>query len=108
MAQYTFACPECGKYECVEAPVATGPRAPVCHGPMKRNYRADGIRSNLRDLKREREGFTKELFLPTAEDYKSPGDPDGTKGLRQWDEDHSPKGHAGLTRPGGRELKASF
>jgi hypothetical protein len=75
---------------------------------MKRNYKAEGMTANMRELRREREGINAALVLPTAADYKGPTDPDGTKGLRQWNEDHSPKGHSGRTRPGGREMKVSY
>ncbi len=36
-----------------------------------------------------------ELFLPSNEEFAGPGDPDGTKGLRQWHETHQPKEGAG-------------
>jgi hypothetical protein len=76
---------------------------------MSRFYRADKLHASLVELKKARNGFADaSLFLPTTEDYKSPVDPDGTKGLRQWNEDHSPKGHSGRTRPGGRDMKVSF
>lgn len=47
------------------------------------------------------------LFLPTTEDFKSPEDPDGTKGLRKWREEHAPKNPRAF-HPEERLLRRSF
>jgi hypothetical protein len=62
---------------------------------MKRNYRAESVGVNVQQLKNERElggreGY-KRLFLPSNDEFKGPGDPDGTKGMRKWREEHQPK-----------------
>jgi len=31
------------------------------------------------------------MFLPTAKEMAGPGDPDGSKGLRTWADEHDPK-----------------
>lgn len=36
-----------------------------------------------------------ELFLPNNDEFISPSDPDGTKGMRNWHETHRPKEGAG-------------
>jgi hypothetical protein len=56
---------------------------------------------NVTALKRERErggpSAVRDLFLPTAKELAGPDDPDGSKGIREWNETHDPK--PGNTRP---------
>lgn len=71
-------------------------------GPVVRDYRAEAVGlSGIVELRRVREvggsSAVRDLFLPTAEEYKSPEDPDGSKGIRQWNDEHDPK--AGNKRP---------
>ncbi len=76
---------------------------------MQRDYRADAPQFDLADLRKQTQVIHDPSFvLPDADYYKSPTDPDGTKGLRQWNREHEPKGHSGRNRPGGREMKTSF
>lgn len=66
--------------------------------PMRRDYRAEGVGTAIANLKREREwdragdgtGGAASI-LPTHDDFKGPGDPDGKKGLRAWREEHEPR-----------------
>ncbi len=71
---------------------------------VTRNYQAENVTPNVAALQREREGrdteWFKQNFLPTADDYKSPDDPDGSKGLRQWNDEHAPRdGNKNPARP---------
>ena len=110
MATYSWRCQESDCREITHGSITVGPVAPICHDqPMLRDYRADRLQLSIHDLHQSnRVGHNAAHFLPDAEYYKSPTDPDGTKGLRKWNEEHIPKGHSGRTRPGGRELKQVF
>jgi hypothetical protein len=59
---------------------------------MKRDYRAEAAGVQTLQLKREREtggsSAVRDLFLPTAKDYAGPSDPDGSKGIREWNDTH--------------------
>jgi hypothetical protein len=61
---------------------------------MQRDYRAESSSPLVANLKREREAggrsAVRDMFLPTAKDYESPSDPDGSKGIRKWAEEHAP------------------
>ena len=63
-------------------------------GHVIRDYLAEnvGIGEGVRESRREHtnSGY-RDLFLPTADDYKSPDDPDGQKGLREWADTHGPR-----------------
>lgn len=66
-----------------------------------RDYRSEAVGfTGLAEMKRQRElGLDgdsgrkqmRDLFLPTADDYRSPEDPTGQKGLREWNERHGPR-----------------
>jgi hypothetical protein len=103
---FCFKCSFCGYV--VETPVRDP--APTCnHGmapvcgedteiPMDRDWKAEGVAVG-RGVRVSRDGTMREqaqLFLPDNDEFKGPGDPDGTKGARQWLETHQPK------EPGGR------
>ena len=76
---------------------------------MTRDYRRDGLQLSIAGLKASnRVGHNRDLFLPDTKYFESPADPDGTKGMRKWNSEHEPKGHAGRTRPGVRESKVNF
>jgi hypothetical protein len=59
-----------------------------------RDYRRENAGVLTLQLKREREtggsSAVRDLFLPKASDYASPSDPDGSKGIRQWNDEHVP------------------
>ena len=71
---------------------------------MRRDYRAENASPAVVGLKRERErggsSAVRDLFLPTAKELAGPGDPDGHKAIRQWNDEHDPKpGNARPMRP---------
>lgn len=94
---YCFKCRVCGR-------TATHSKtnwsvACPCGREMSRDYRAEGVgATGLVQLKRERDIGGREAyrdqFLPTAKDYAGPGDPDGEKGIRQWNDEHQPHSSA--------------
>jgi len=94
---YVFTCPECGRY--VETSVREPSPSCACKKmahptEMARNYRAEAASPQVANLKREREAggrsAVRDMFLPTAKDYESPSDPDGSKGIRKWADEHAP------------------
>ena len=96
---YLFTCRLCGYVveTNVREPVPWckhpgGPRAAI--EPMSRDYRAEAASPQVANLKREREAggpsAVRDMFLPTAKEYESPSDPDGSKGIRKWAEEHQP------------------
>ena len=102
MATYCFRCPLCGR----KTETTSREPAPTCTGPYKdddygrhfalemvRDFKAEGfgIGSGVRV---SRDGTVAEqarLFLPDNSEFAGPGDPDGTKGAREWLETHQPK-----------------
>ena len=94
MAVYSFKCTECPQGAMVEAPMGSPldpPRCPAHLGEMTRNYKADSPQLAISGLKRERDpNYRDSLFLPDADMYKSPTDPEGQKGLKKWHETHRP------------------
>lgn len=92
-AGHTFESPTYGLSQCPEHPYI-----------LKRDYRSENVGIAVARLRMEREeggsGAIRDLFLPTAEEYKSPEDPDGSKGIREWNERHAPKpGNKAPMRP---------
>lgn len=72
-----------------------------CNGldDVVRDYRAENVGMEVAGLRRLRDnGGTekgyRDQFLPTAKDYESPSDPDGSKGIRKWNDEHSPHSSA--------------
>lgn len=60
---------------------------------MLRDYKAEGVGIGS-GVRVSRDGLVSDqarLFLPTNDDFKGPGDPDGTKGMAQWRESHAPR-----------------
>lgn len=89
---YCYICPNCDhKVEAQNRDVRT------CLSCGTADYRRDwqgegvGIGSGVRESNREHtvSGY-RDLFLPTADDYRTPEDPSGQKGLRDWAETHGP------------------
>lgn len=76
-----------------EGPPRDTPFCRKCYAPMHRVYSlALGNRRQLK-VERERGGASavRDMFLPTAKDMAGPGDPDGTKGIQEWADEHQPK-----------------
>jgi hypothetical protein len=61
---------------------------------MKRAYSQEGVGFAVEGLKREREAggpsAVRDLFLPTAAEEATPEDPDGSKAIEKWNEEHVP------------------
>ena len=93
MATYVYRCPDCDwSYESREYIIAEN-RPIHCDFPVVRDYRAEGVGIGA-GVRVSRTGTTQDLahlFLPTNDEFKGPGDPDGTKGMREWRETHQPK-----------------
>lgn len=91
MATYCFRCPECNE----RFQVSSRDTRECSQGhEMVRDYQAENVGVQVAALKTEREEGKeglKRLFLPHNDDFKGPGDPDGTAGMRQWRETHQPK-----------------
>jgi hypothetical protein len=68
---------------------------------LYRDYRAENVSMATVQLQRERErggsSAVRDLFLPTAKELAGPGDPDGSKAIRDWNDNHEPR--AGNKRP---------
>jgi hypothetical protein len=93
MATYVFRCDSCRtRWELTDR---DAPGCFNCGARLVRDYRAENVGVAVESLKQERENGGKEglkrLFLPHNDDFKGPGDPDGTKGMREWRETHQPK-----------------
>lgn len=112
MALYTYLCPACGESTEVLRPMAVGPPDEVLcvmheggeKVAMARDYQADSPRlGNVSELRNAREagGLANQakLFLPDNDEFAGPGDPDGTKGMREWRETHRPKTESGNKKP---------
>jgi len=62
--------------------------------PMVRNWRGESVGvsvGNLRNERNEGKDGLKRMFLPHNDDFKGPGDPDGTRGMAEWRETHQPR-----------------
>ncbi len=105
--RYIFTCRPCA----LDVEVSAREPVPVCklHGRMVRNYRAEGVMPGKGVYaSREMDHWeATRLFLPTTDDFKGPDDPDGTKGLRKWREEHGPR-HSKAVHPEERMLRKSF
>lgn len=99
MATFLFRCGTCGTRFNAATPDLSGETLLPCivcmSFDLKRDWRGEAVGVNVGNLKREREGGGKEaqkrLFLPSNDDFKGPGDPDGTKGMREWRDTHQPR-----------------
>jgi hypothetical protein len=79
--------------------------------PMGRDYQREavGIGSGVRVSRDGTESDINKLFLPGNDEFVGPGDPDGTKGMREWHDTHQPKEGAGdRGKVPGRIEKRSF
>lgn len=88
MAIYCFKCPQCGtSFESIHR------EARHCNVPGLRDYRAEavGIGSGVRVSRDGTRMDQARLFLPDNKDFAGPGDPDGTKGMRDWHEKFEPR-----------------
>jgi hypothetical protein len=112
MAVYCYRCAHCGRVENLSADIGSVPPPPVCNCDLKRggmlmrrDYKADGVGlTGMVELKRVREfggsSAVRDLFLPTAAEMAGPNDPDGSKGIEEWNERNQPKnGNKHPTRP---------
>jgi hypothetical protein len=102
MPSYAFRCRGCGATDTLVSPMyeiegteltCETPDCPV--GWMTRDYRAENVGLNgMVEMKRVREeggnSAVRDLFLPTAKDFESPEDPDGSRGVRAWNDEHEP------------------
>lgn len=64
---------------------------------VHRDYKAEGVGIGP-GVRVSRDGTMLDqarLFLPDNDDFKGPGDPDGTKGARKWLDEHQPKESVG-------------
>ena len=99
MATYVYTCQLCGRSRETNRQEV----APCWFdGTLdKRDYRAEGAGFiGVAEMKRQRESgldglsgrkAQRDLFLPTAEEMRSPSDPTGQKGIRAWAERHGPR-----------------
>ena len=92
MAIFCYRCKECGTSQESTAP-AYAVLLQCCGSPrVIRDYRAEGVGTNLGELRKSlHPDFHESLFLPEAKDYISKDDPDGSKGIRNWNENHEPR-----------------
>lgn len=107
MATYVFSCDADGGH-LFEARSRGTEMCPGHLTPVKRDYRAENVGVQVAGLRAERErggsSAVRDLFLPTAKELAGPGDPDGTKGIREWNETHDPKpGNKRPMRPVGEK-----
>lgn len=78
-----------------------------CNAPdVIRDYRAESAAPLIANLARERtrggDAYWRDQFLPTAAELAGPGDPDGSKGIRKWNDEHDPReGNSKPLRPEG-------
>lgn len=102
---YCFVCPLCSRRTEANvrdpAPTCTGPYTDGSYGnhfeqEMRRDYAAEGvgIGSGVRVSRDGTVADQARLFLPDNDDFKGPGDPDGTRGAREWHEINQPKSSA--------------
>ncbi len=106
MATYVWKCPECVGRETTHEQDVPPVHQHAERTVLLRDYRAELVGVSIGPLKLEREqgGSTviRDKFLPTAADYAGPNDPDGSKGIREWNDTHDPKnGNKRPMRPEG-------
>jgi len=94
LATYCFRCRNCGAVTTASTQ-SMGQYVCYCGSSWVRDYRAENVGVAVQMLKDEREAGGRagydNLFLPNNDDFKGKGDPDGTKGMRNWRETHQPK-----------------
>lgn len=113
MTTYCFKCPKCG----ATAEDTSSDSVMFCGGPLHvnarlvRDYRSEavGVGAGVRVSRDGTQADQARLILPDNKDFKGPGDPDGTKGMRKWHSQFQPK--ADNPRPAqtpGRIERTSF
>lgn len=76
---------------------STSREAPFCGScgsfSVRRDYQAEavGLGSGVKMSRDGTLGDQARMFLPEAKDFAKPGDPDGIKGLNNWNETHGPR-----------------
>lgn len=88
---FCYICPDGHRIESPQR--ADRPLCVECGVPSRRDYHAEGVGLGT-GVKVSRDGTMKDqadLFLPTNRELAGPGDPDGTKGMREWRERVTPK-----------------
>jgi hypothetical protein len=103
LSTYCFVCRNCGLRFTANT---RAPEIPYCcdEPVLARDYRGERVGIAVAGLRAEREqggsSAVRDLFLPTADEMAGPGDPDGSKGIREWNETHDPKpGNKRPSRP---------
>ena len=94
MATYCYRCKACNASFNVPTYGLEQTPCPTCgQCCLVRNYQAEavGIGAGVRVSRDGTAHEQRDLFLPSNRDLAGPGDPDGTKGMRQWREEHQPK-----------------
>lgn len=102
MATYCFRCRLCGfRTESTYSALPNVPCADCGIETLRRDYKAESVGFNgLAQLRKEREAGTdgksgkeamRDLFLPKAEDFRSPTDSTGERGMREWNDRHAPR-----------------
>ena len=97
---YCFICKDC-RERAVGGQPSTPSLCESCGGEYRRDYASEGVGFNgLAEMKKQREAgldglsgkkAQRDLFLPTADEMRSPTDPTGQKGIREWAERHGPR-----------------
>lgn len=92
---FCYICTSCESTGTSASNQKVGTACPVCaEGTLRRDWRAEGvgIGPGVREsnLELSPSGY-RDLFLPSEADLSSVDDPDGTKGMREWMDEHEPK-----------------
>ncbi len=110
---YVWRCVVCGSQREGNSPdgIAVAGSERCCElMTLKRDFRAEGVGIGS-GVRVSRDGTLHEqskLFLPGNEDFKGPGDPDGTKGMREWHDTHQRKDPKGRGVKVGDIARRSF
>jgi hypothetical protein len=96
MPTYLFRCRECGMKASGIYPDAEHAILEGESHDWVRDYKAENVGlTGMVQMKREREAggsrAVRDLFLPKQRDFESPEDPDGSRGIRAWADEHAPK-----------------
>lgn len=95
MATYVFSCRDCGaSFELSMSSIGEQPCAACGKPTLRRDYRAENVGFSIAAIRGGGATTTnaemRDLFLPKAEEFAGPDDPDGSKGLDKWNESHEP------------------
>ena len=85
---YCYKCKSCGTQQVSKDPKYAV--LDVCCNSVSiiRDYRAENAGFVVPGYMKSSNTSGRDDFLPTAKDYESPSDPDGGKGIREWNENH--------------------